>query len=607
MNENPKNIKIHFNCQDGIPLQLIKIKNTGEFEIVESTLNHLSQIEGGVSICSIVGKYRTGKSFLINKILELSGKTGFTVSPSVSACTKGLWIWSKPIYNDRENLNIFFMDTEGLDSVDQKNNSDIDNKLFTLSVLLSSYFIYNSIGAIEETSISTLGLITKLVKSVTIEEGQGVGNSYSLSQYAPKFLWVLRDFVLEVKDMGGNVVSPKLYLESVLNDIPVGDTGFTRNGAMGVEVRETILNFFKHRDCLTMVRPVHDEEELRNIQFLEDGRIREEFLEKLHVVRDKIYRECVQKTINGTPLNMSMFLVYMRQFVVSFNEGKIPSIQTAWENLLENECFEVSEKAKELYNLEINQYYKENRNFDKLGIYKYLNELRDYTLNYFSRCSYIRERDPDTYNDYYNKLSVFLEEDQKKIIAYFFEQADDINNELLGNLFREFDLDKFGDLPTKKIVRGLKKNVFKRYLAENVGGENSVTFEKNIENYSLNLFDNYANYLEDNNVKRKRDLERNLDIEKEKLKLDLANMENKERLLERIKHDIDDLEDKNKNLEEIDDKVFDNLETKHENLTNIFKSKSKEYQTNLNNLTKLKIENDKLLAKKKKKNFFGLC
>lgn len=98
--------------------------------------------------------------------MGLSKEKGFIVSGSVNACTKGLWIWSKPIYNDKDNVNIFFMDTEGLDSIES--NSNIDHKLFALSVLLSSYFIYNSIGSIEENSINSLALITKLIKTVTI-------------------------------------------------------------------------------------------------------------------------------------------------------------------------------------------------------------------------------------------------------------------------------------------------------------------------------------------------------------------------------------------------------------------------------------------------------
>lgn len=59
------------------------------------------------------------------------------------------------------------MDTEGLNSVD--GNNTLDHKLFALSVMLSSYFIYNSVGAIEENSINSLALITKLIKTLTIE------------------------------------------------------------------------------------------------------------------------------------------------------------------------------------------------------------------------------------------------------------------------------------------------------------------------------------------------------------------------------------------------------------------------------------------------------
>lgn len=62
------------------------------------------------------------------------------------------------------------MDTEGLNSVDSHSNHD--NKLFALTVMMSSYFIYNSIGAIDENGINSLALITKLIKLVTIEENE---------------------------------------------------------------------------------------------------------------------------------------------------------------------------------------------------------------------------------------------------------------------------------------------------------------------------------------------------------------------------------------------------------------------------------------------------
>lgn len=104
-------------------------------------------------------------------------------------------------------------------------------------------------------------------------------------------LWVLRDFVLLIKDLKGNRVSSRNYLESVLNDVPVSKDGYARNED-SIKVRKTILNFFKYRDCITLLRPTNKEQDLRNLQNLEDSKLRPKFMDELFVIRDKIYREC---------------------------------------------------------------------------------------------------------------------------------------------------------------------------------------------------------------------------------------------------------------------------------------------------------------------------
>lgn len=50
----------------------------------------LQNIEGPFGIISVAGMYRTGKSYLLNKILldRKPGETGFQVGPSVNPCTK---------------------------------------------------------------------------------------------------------------------------------------------------------------------------------------------------------------------------------------------------------------------------------------------------------------------------------------------------------------------------------------------------------------------------------------------------------------------------------------------------------------------------------------
>ena len=51
-----------------------------------------------IGIISLVGKYRTGKSFLLNRVLLNRQKnSGFGVGPTFRPCTKGIWIWSEPL------------------------------------------------------------------------------------------------------------------------------------------------------------------------------------------------------------------------------------------------------------------------------------------------------------------------------------------------------------------------------------------------------------------------------------------------------------------------------------------------------------------------------
>lgn len=592
--------EIHFDCSEGKPLQLVRITNSKTFEMVPETVEYLKQIDGGVAICSIVGKYRSGKSFLMNKILELNGKTGFEVSSSVNACTKGLWIWSKQIYNDKENLNIFFMDTEGLDSVDR--DDQVDSKLFALSVLLSSYFIFNSIGAIDENSINTLALITQLIKTVTINEKELVESSYQLSQYAPKFLWVLRDFVLEIKDLQGRVVTPKLYLESILTDLPVGNMGFTRNAESSIKTRENILNFFKMRDCITLIRPVNNEADLRNIQHLNDIDIRPGFLKQLHSIRDKIYRECNQKIINGVGLNMVMFLSFLNQFVESFNSGKMPAIQSAWENLLESECMENYEQAVNLYESELYNYQNENKTAQLLEMHKYLNQLRDYTLNFYSKGSYIQERNPHVYKKFFDQLKEFISRRQRKVIEQLNEKADSLNGDMIVNTYDDFSKNEnFKKNDPIMIARDVRNRVLNNYHENNVGGENSRTFLKHVESNSFKLFNTYLGNLDHLKNKKKKSFIRKNEIERENYDHDMHNLKIKDERLHTLKQENEFIEEKLNNYkgEDFDERDFENLREKNENLTNTHKRLDSTLRNNTQKLQNLRKDIEDLENKKK--------
>lgn len=86
----------------------------------------------------------------------------------MNACTRGIWFYSDPITIEKDNeiFDIYIMDSEGLGGVDKNQNYDI--KIFTLTILLSSFLIYNQIGVIDENSIINLSLVTNLAKNIQI-------------------------------------------------------------------------------------------------------------------------------------------------------------------------------------------------------------------------------------------------------------------------------------------------------------------------------------------------------------------------------------------------------------------------------------------------------
>lgn len=142
------------------------------------------------------------------------------MDPSTTSCTQGVWLYSKPIYNPLSKLQIFFLDTEGSESIERSQTHDA--KVFAMAILMSSIFVFNSVGCIDEPSIGQLQLTTTLAKNIQVQESHsanestGQGNESLIGYYTPKFLWVLRDFVLEVQDRFGRKITSKEYLENAL-------------------------------------------------------------------------------------------------------------------------------------------------------------------------------------------------------------------------------------------------------------------------------------------------------------------------------------------------------------------------------------------------------
>lgn len=186
------------------PIAFVTSNADGLFEVQQEALDLLNTIEGPVAVVAVAGLWRTGKSFLLNSLLGLNGQPeSFVVGNSVNACTKGLWIWGAPVVLE-DGLTVVFVDSEGLGSTARTATEDV--QIFSLAILLSSFFIWNSRGTIDGNALDDFGLIVNISKRISVSSS-GDGD---LAGHFPAFLWVVRDFTLRLERNGRKMVGFQL-------------------------------------------------------------------------------------------------------------------------------------------------------------------------------------------------------------------------------------------------------------------------------------------------------------------------------------------------------------------------------------------------------------
>jgi hypothetical protein len=96
--------------------------------------------------------------------------------------------------------------------------------------------------------------------------------------------------------------------------------------------------FFKDRDCCTMIRPLTNEENLQNLENMELEELRPDFVEQVMNLRRKVINRVKVKTLNGKALSGPMLSNLADAYVSAINNGAVPNIETAWTYICRNEC-----------------------------------------------------------------------------------------------------------------------------------------------------------------------------------------------------------------------------------------------------------------------------
>lgn len=503
------------------PIQFISIDKNGRCQINKEAEKIITNINENIAIVCVAGLYRTGKSYLLNRLL--GQQRGFEIGPTINSCTKGLWIWSEPIFLEEKKVKVLLIDTEGLGSAFEDRNETIDMEIFCLSVLLSSFFIYNSMKNIDENAIENLALVINFAKKIQ-------SKFKDLDSYAnnfPSFLWVLRDFALELIDANGKKLSSSQYLENALKmheDCSPNDFETQKKN----EIRKLLQQFFKERDCFTLVRPVNDEKKLRVIDELELSEIRPEFLGQMQELVDKVFYGLRPKIVQGSFLNGKTYLELTRLYVDALNNNSLPDVKTSWKLVVENQMQEIFDKSinyytEEMLNLDfrneivsiedILKHHSKHKMiaFDYLREYSNINvpclvyidfmnkfesQINDHLRDFIAKWHEIKKKDCESLGEKIIKTfnETKKEEDVFSILDSFEDIINYINSSIKNDKKHELITPKMVELVTLKLKKGFKAEQMK--LVSEIG---ILKHEKTVMQAQLDkVKDNYDKLKSDN-------------------------------------------------------------------------------------------------------------
>mmetsp|Transcript_16637 Transcript_16637/g.24899 ORF Transcript_16637/g.24899 Transcript_16637/m.24899 type:complete len:640 (+) Transcript_16637:111-2030(+) len=319
-----------------------------------------------VCVVSVVGAFRTGKSFLLSWFLrylnhlendaqkinvgqaddtdddaaaakwydheETLGNDGFNWRGGAERNTTGIWIWSKPFIlprneNSTEKVALILVDTQGM--FDHETTMGLTAAIFGLSTLLSSYQIYNVDKRIQEDNLQQLALFSEYgrmalqadggkdqsQRALSANENNDEGEVMAVrSKPKPfqKIEFLVRDWQNfdDDEDLDACEDEMKAYLETVLAE---------REAADLKDTREQITSCFEEVSCFLMTHPgfaVTKKKYSGDVKVVEP--IFKAFMDRYC---RKVFGNLVAKSIHGRELTALELGAYIQNYAKMFESG----------------------------------------------------------------------------------------------------------------------------------------------------------------------------------------------------------------------------------------------------------------------------------------------
>jgi hypothetical protein len=300
-------------------MEFVNVDEAGHFRLNSDAKQYLYDTKGPLQIVSVVGRYRTGKSSLLN---HLVGSSKFLTSSTVQAQTKGLGIH---IFQECEKT-VCLIDSEGFGSVQASKTHD--TSIFALSMLVSSGCFFNNLGTITSQNLRDLRLAARVAGIITSCSKIGVS--------MPPIIWILRDFVLQLRDAHGFIMSSSEYLEECI------DQSIQSNDKD--DLASDIRSLFPSREAMTVPRPCDTEEDLQKMI-----NIKPSFVDALKGIRKRMLNFPI-KTRQNRPIDGRELCDLVEALCTTLNTNDtIPNMDDMWSSIVTKSIEHATVLAKETF------------------------------------------------------------------------------------------------------------------------------------------------------------------------------------------------------------------------------------------------------------------
>ncbi|XP_052760034.1 guanylate-binding protein 1-like [Mya arenaria] len=300
------------------PQCLISAIEANTLKVCDDVLDEISRIDKPCVIVSIAGLYRTGKSYLMNRLAGT--QEGFALGDTIESMKKGIWVWCR-VHPEQKDTVLILLDTEGWEDI-EKGDSNHDNRIFTLATLLCSTLVYNVKGAFDQEAVNKLTILPGFV--------------LALRDFSPKFL------------KGKGQLKPDEYLEEGLENKLGKSASFNKP-------RECIRKFFPQdkRKCFAFPVP-EDADTLDNLDSLQSQDLWQRFQTVATLFVSYIYRQEPKQLQVSKLVNGPMFATLIRRYVDAFAKGVVSDVDDAFSTVAKIENGRVKDECMDMFRSRIN-------------------------------------------------------------------------------------------------------------------------------------------------------------------------------------------------------------------------------------------------------------